>query len=453
MSQFDRIHLVVLDSVGIGAAPDANDFVNAGVPDGASDTLGHISKTVGLAVPNMAKIGLGNIPRPQALKTVPAEENPSGYATKLQEVSLGKDTMTGHWEIMGLNITEPFDTFWNGFPEDIITKIEDFSGRKVIREANKPYSGTAVIDDFGPRQMETGELIIYTSADPVLQIAAHEDIIPLEELYRICEYARSITMERPALLGRIIARPYVGEPGNFTRTANRHDYAVSPFEDTVLNKLDQAGIDTYAVGKINDIFNGSGINHDMGHNKSNSHGIDTLIKTMGLSEFEKGFSFTNLVDFDALYGHRRDPHGYRDCLHEFDERLPEIISAMRDKDLLLITADHGNDPTYAGALYGHRRDPHGYRDCLHEFDERLPEIISAMRDKDLLLITADHGNDPTYAGTDHTREYIPLLAYSPSFTGNGLIPVGHFADISATVADNFGVDTAMIGESFLQDLV
>ncbi|HFZ6618889.1 TPA: phosphopentomutase, partial [Streptococcus agalactiae] len=284
-----------------------------------------------------------------------------------------------------------------------ITKIEDFSGRKVIREANKPYSGTAVIDDFGPRQMETGEFIIYTSADPVLQIAAHEDIIPLEELYRICEYARSITMERPALLGRIIARPYVGEPGNFTRTANRHDYAVSPFEDTVLNKLDQAGIDTYAVGKINDIFNGSGINHDMGHNKSNSHGIDTLIKTMGLSEFEKGFSFTNLVDFDALYGHRRDPHGYRDCLHEFDERLPEIISAMRDKDLL--------------------------------------------------LITADHGNDPTYAGTDHTREYIPLLAYSPSFTGNGLIPVGHFADISATVADNFGVDTAMIGESFLQDLV
>ncbi|EPU61609.1 phosphopentomutase, partial [Streptococcus agalactiae GB00013] len=402
MSQFDRIHLVVLDSVGIGAAPDANDFVNAGVPDGASDTLGHISKTVGLAVPNMAKIGLGNIPRPQALKTVPAEENPSGYATKLQEVSLGNDTMTRHWEIMVLHITEPFDTFWNGFPEDIITKIEDFSGRKVIREANKPYSGTAVIDDFGPRQMETGELIIYTSADPVLQIAAHEDIIPLEELYRICEYARSITMERPALLGRIIARPYVGEPGNFTRTANRHDYAVSPFEDTVLNKLDQAGIDTYAVGKINDIFNGSGINHDMGHNKSNSHGIDTLIKTMGLSEFEKGFSFTNLVDFDALYGHRRDPHGYRDCLHEFDERLPEIISAMRDKDLL--------------------------------------------------LITADHGNDPTYAGTDHTREYIPLLAYSPSFTGNGLIPVGHFADISATVADNFGVDTAMIGESFLQDL-
>ena len=365
MSKFNRMHLIVLDSVGIGAAPDANNFVNAGVPDGASDTLGHISKTVGLNVPNMAKIGLGNIPREVPLKTVPAESNPTGYATKLQEVSLGKDTMTGHWEIMGLNITEPFDTFWNGFPEEIITKIEEFSGRKVIREANKPYSGTAVIDDFGPRQMETGELIIYTSADPVLQIAAHEDIIPLDELYRICEYARSITLERPALLGRIIARPYVGEPGNFTRTA--------------------------------------GINHDMGHNKSNSHGMDTLIKTMGLPEFQEGFSFTNLVDFDALYGHRRNAHGYRDCLHEFDERLPEIIAAMREDDLL--------------------------------------------------MITADHGNDPTYAGTDHTREYIPFLAYSPSFKGSGLIPVGHFADISATVAENFGVEKAMIGESFLDKLV
>ena len=377
MPKFNRIHLVVLDSVGIGAAPDANNFVNAGVPDGAADTLGHISKAVGLDVPNMAKLGLGNIPRETPLKTVPAESNPTGYATKLEEVSLGKDTMTGHWEIMGLNITEPFDTFWNGFPEEIITKIEEFSGRKVIREANKPYSGTAVIDDFGPRQMETGELIIYTSADPVLQIAAHEDIIPLDELYRICEYARSITLERPALLGRIIARPYVGEPGNFTRTANRRDLAVSPFAPTVLD--------------------------DLGHNKSNSHGIDNLIKAMKSEDFKEGFSFTNLVDFDALYGHRRDPHGYRDCLHEFDKRLPEIMAAMREDDLL--------------------------------------------------LITADHGNDPTYAGTDHTREYIPLLAYSPSFKGSGLIPVGNFADISATIADNFGVETAMIGKSFLDQLV
>lgn len=403
MSTFNRIHLVVLDSVGIGAAPDANNFVNAGVPDGASDTLGHISKTVGLNVPNMAKVGLGNIPRETPLKTVPAEAQPTGYTTKLEEVSLGKDTMTGHWEIMGLNITEPFDTFLGGFPEEILTKIEEFSGRKVIREANKPYSGTAVIDDFGPRQMETGELIIYTSADPVLQIAAHEDVIPVEELYKICEYARSITLERPALLGRIIARPYVGEPGNFTRTANRRDYALSPFGPTVLNKLADAGVPTYGVGKINDIFNGSGITNDMGHNKSNMHGVDTLLKTMQLPEFTKGLSFTNLVDFDAMYGHRRNAQGYRDCLEDFDKRVPEILESMK-KD-------------------------------------------------DLLLITADHGNDPTYTGTDHTREYVPLLAYSPAFKGNGVLPVGHFADISATIAENFGVEKAMIGESFLDKLV
>ncbi|WP_270332385.1 phosphopentomutase [Streptococcus infantarius] len=403
MSTFNRIHLVVLDSVGIGAAPDANNFVNAGVPDGASDTLGHISKTVGLNVPNMAKIGLGNIPRETLLKTVPAEVQPTGYATKLEEISLGKDTMTGHWEIMGLNITEPFDTFLDGFPEEILTKIEEFSGRKVIREANKPYSGTAVIDDFGPRQMETGELIIYTSADPVLQIAAHEDVIPVEELYKICEFARSITLERPALLGRIIARPYVGEPGNFTRTANRRDYALSPFGPTVLNKLADAGISTYGVGKINDIFNGSGITNDMGHNKSNMHGVDTLLKTMQLPEFTKGLSFTNLVDFDAIYGHRRNAAGYRDCLEDFDKRMPEILENMKEDDLL--------------------------------------------------LITADHGNDPTYTGTDHTREYVPLLAYSPAFKGNGILPVGHFADISATIAENFGVEKAMIGQSFLDKLV
>ena len=403
MSTFNRIHLVVLDSVGIGAAPDANNFINAGVPDGASDTLGHISKTVGLNVPNMAKIGLGNIPRETPLKTVPVEVQPTGYATKLEEVSLGKDTMTGHWEIMGLNITEPFDTFLDGFPEEILTKIEEFSGRKVIREANKPYSGTAVIDDFGPRQMETGELIIYTSADPVLQIAAHEDIIPVEELYKICEFARSITLERPALLGRIIARPYVGEPGNFTRTANRRDYALSPFAPTVLNKLADAGISTYGVGKINDIFNGSGITNDMGHNKSNMHGVDTLLKTMQLPEFTKGLSFTNLVDFDAIYGHRRNAAGYRDCLEDFDKRMPEILENMKEDDLL--------------------------------------------------LITADHGNDPTYTGTDHTREYVPLLAYSPAFKGNGILPVGHFADISATIAENFGVEKAMIGQSFLDKLV
>lgn len=403
MVKFERIHLIVLDSVGIGSAPDADKFFNAGVPDTRSDTLGHISEIVGLDVPNMAQIGLGNIPRERSLPTVLKKEKPTGYVTKLEEVSLGKDTMTGHWEIMGLNITEPFDTFWNGFPEELLVKIEKYSGRKIIRETNKPYSGTAVIDDFGPRQMETGDLIVYTSADPVLQIAAHEEVIPLEELYDVCQYARAITLERPVLLGRIIARPYVGTPGNFLRTGNRRDYAVSPFESTVLNKLAEAGISTYAVGKISDIFNGSGITHDMGHTASNNEGVDKLLETLRQPDFVKGLSFTNLVDFDAVYGHRRNPEGYRDCLEEFDQRLPEIIAAMKVDDLL--------------------------------------------------LITADHGNDPTYAGTDHTREYVPLLAYSPSFKSSGLLPMGHFADISATIAENFGVDKAMIGKSFLGKLL
>lgn len=403
MARFNRMHVIVLDSVGIGAAPDADRFFNAGEPDTSSDTLGHISETTGLAVPNMTKIGLGNIERERPLQTVAAEASPTGYVTKLEEVSRGKDTMTGHWELMGLNITDPFDTFWDGFPEELLQKIEAFSGRKIIREANKPYSGTAVIDDFGPRQMETGELIVYTSADPVLQIAAHEEIIPLEELYKICEYARSITLERPSLLGRIIARPYVGTPGHFSRTANRHDYAVSPFAPTVLDNLKAAGIATYGVGKINDIFNGAGISHDMGHNQSNNHGVDTLIKVLQDENFTEGLSFTNLVDFDAVYGHRRDTDGYRACLEEFDARLPEIIMNLREDDLL--------------------------------------------------MITADHGNDPTYVGTDHTREYVPLLIFGKSLTGAGTLPLGHFADISATIADNFGVEKSQIGDSFLERIV
>lgn len=404
MSKFSRIHLVVMDSVGIGAAPDADEFFNHDTNDTQSDTLGHISENFALNVPNMAKLGLGQILREKALVGVEqiATEQLSGYATKLEEVSRGKDTMTGHWEIMGLNIQVPFRVFPEGYPEYLLEKIETFSGRKVIREANIPYSGTAVIDDFGARQMETGELIIYTSADPVLQIAAHEDIIPLDELYKICEYVRSITLEDPYMIGRIIARPYIGTPGNFTRTANRHDYALSPFGHTVLDSLNEAGIGVYSVGKINDIFNGVGINHDMGHTASNMAGVDRLIETLKLPDFETGFSFTNLVDFDALFGHRRDVAGY------------------------------GN--------------------AINEFDARLPEIYEAMGDNDLLLITADHGNDPTYVGTDHTREYVPLLAYSKSFTGQGILNIGHYADISATVAENFGVPATENGQSFLGDL-
>ena len=397
MPKFNRIHLVVLDSVGIGAAPDANNFVNAGVPDGASDTLGHISKSVGLNVPNMAKIGLGNIERETALKTVPAEANPSGYYTKLEEVSLGKDTMTGHWEIMGLKIETPFRVFPDGFPDELIERIEAFSGRKVV--CNAPASGTEVLDQYGEHQMKTGDLIVYTSADSVLQIAAHEDIIPLEELYRICEYAREITLEDPYMLGRIIARPYIGTPGNWTRTANRHDYALSPFADTTLDFLKAGGYDVISIGKINDIFNTKGIT-DAVRTKSNMDGVDQLLKIMD-RDFT-GLSFTNLVDFDAIYGHRRNTEGYAQALEDFDNRLPEIYSKLRQDDLL--------------------------------------------------LITADHGNDPTYSGTDHTREYVPILAYSPSFKQPGELKARYYSDIAATISDNFGVAKTEQGSSFLSQL-
>jgi phosphopentomutase len=300
---------------------------------------------------------------------------------------------------MGLNIQTPFRVFPEGFPKELLDKITEFSGREIIMGANKPYSGTAVIDDFGEEQMKTGALIIYTSADPVLQIAAHEDIIPLEELYKICEYTREITKDDPYMIGRIIARPYVGEPGNFTRTPNRHDYALDPFGKTVLDSLKEAGKDVIAVGKINDIFNGQGMTEAV-RTKSNMDGVDQLLNVMK-KEFT-GLSFTNLVDFDALFGHRRDVEGY------------------------------GN--------------------ALEEFDARLPEIYEAMGEDDLLLITADHGNDPTFPGTDHTREYVPLLAYSKQMTGQGKIKQGHFSDISATIAENFGVPATENGISFLNQL-
>lgn len=388
---YKRIHLVVLDSVGIGEAPDADKFGDAG-----SHTLGHIAEEAGLVVPEMEQLGLGTI---EALKGVKAVEDHKGYVTKLEEISVGKDTMTGHWEIMGLDIQTPFRVFPEGFPQDLLDKITEFSGRNIIMGANKPYSGTKVIDDFGPEQMETGSLIIYTSADPVLQIAAHEDIIPLDELYRICEYTREITKDDPYMIGRIIARPYVGEPGNFTRTPNRHDYALDPFGKTVLDSLKDNGKDVIAVGKINDIFNGQGIT-DAVRTKSNMDGVDQLLNVM--KEDFTGLSFTNLVDFDALFGHRRDVKGYAQALEDFDARLPEIYEAM------------GED--------------------------------------DLLLITADHGNDPTYPGTDHTREYVPLLAYSKNMTGQGTIKQGHFSDISATIAENFGVPATENGISFLDQL-
>lgn len=385
---FKRIHLIVLDSVGIGEAPDAEKFGDVG-----SHTLGHIAQTAGLTVPHLEALGLGMI---TPLEGIQATQQ-FGYATKLQEVSVGKDTMTGHWEIMGLNIKKPFRVFPEGFPEELLQKIEAFSGRKVV--CNQPYSGTKVIDDFGAHQMETGDLIVYTSADPVLQIAAHEAIIPLEELYRICEYVREITKDEPYMIGRIIARPYIGEPGHFTRTSNRHDYALNPFGKTVLDALKENGKDVIAVGKINDIFNGQGITEAV-RTRSNMDGVDQLLQIMK-QPFD-GLSFTNLVDFDALYGHRRDAIGYAHAIEAFDARLPEIFNLLETDDLL--------------------------------------------------IITADHGNDPTFEGTDHTREFVPLLVYSPKMTAHGMLPKGYYADISATIAENFAVPQTENGTSFLKNL-
>lgn len=389
---FKRIHVVVMDSVGIGEAPDADKFGDVG-----SDTLGHISSIAGLTVPSLEKMGLGAI-RP--LDTVRNIVPQKGYAGKLEEISAGKDTMTGHWELMGLLTNTPFPTYPNGFGQDLLDKIEAFSGRKVI--CNLPYSGTQVLDDYGKEQLETGALIIYTSADPVLQIAAHEEIIPLDELYHICEYVRSITLEPPYVIGRIIARPYLGKPGAFARTSNRHDYAVSPSAPTVLNALQENDLSVIGVGKIGDIFNMVGVTKST-HTKSNMDGVDIFIQT--LQEDFTGLCFVNLVDFDALYGHRRDIEGYRDALQEFDARLPEIFANLQ--------AD------------------------------------------DLLLITADHGNDPSFRGTDHTREYIPLIAYSPKMKHGGVLATGNFYDVAATIADNFGMQDVYTeqGNSFLSKLV
>ena len=390
--QFKRIHLVVLDSVGIGESPDAKVFGDEG-----ADTLGHIADAMkGLHMPNMANLGLSNI-RP--LKGVPVADKPLAFYGKMQEASVGKDTMTGHWEMMGLNIDKPFKVYPNGFPMELITQLEERIGRKVI--GNKPASGIEIIDEFGKEHMETGAIIVYTSADPVLQIAAHEGIIPIEEQYKICEIARELTLTPEFLVGRVIARPFIGEPGNFTRTTNRHDYALRPFGRTVMNELADSDYDVIAIGKIEDIFNGEGVTSTV-RTISNMDGVDKLLEVM--EQDFKGISFTNLVDFDALFGHRRDPIGY------------------------------GN--------------------ALQEFDVRLEEIMTALREDDLLIITADHGNDPVHAGTDHTREYVPLLVYSPTFSAGGPIPKNEtFSDIGATIADNFNVKMPAFGKSFLSLLV
>lgn len=388
---FKRIHLVVMDSVGIGEAPDAKAFGDEG-----SDTLGHIAEKMnGLNMPNLEKMGLSNIRPFQGIQPV---DVPSAHYGKMQEASVGKDTMTGHWEIMGLNITQPFKVYPEGFPDELIKALEEQTGRKVI--GNKPASGTEILDELGQEHMDTGAIIVYTSADPVLQIAAHEEIIPLEELYSICEIARKLTLDPEYLVGRVIARPFNGQPGAFKRTTNRHDYALKPFERTVMNELKDANYDVIAIGKISDIFNNEGVTDSL-RTIDNMDGMDKLTQVVN-KDFH-GISFLNLVDFDALYGHRRDPIGYGEALEEFDARMPEVLNALTNEDLL--------------------------------------------------IITADHGNDPTFPGSDHTREYVPLLAYSPRFAEGKELPLCEtFADIGATIAENFNVPMPKFGRSFLSHL-
>ncbi|MEH2999748.1 MULTISPECIES: phosphopentomutase [Bacillus] len=389
--QYKRIFLVVMDSVGIGEAPDAAEFNDVG-----ADTLGHIAEKMnGLHMPNMAKLGLSHI---KEIKGIPADEKPLAYYGKMQEASNGKDTMTGHWEIMGLYIDTPFKVFPDGFPDELLNELKEKTGRGII--GNKPASGTEILDELGEEHMKTGDLIVYTSADSVLQIAAHEEVVPLDELYRICEIARELTLDEKYMVGRIIARPFVGEPGAFVRTPNRHDYALKPFDRTVMNELKDDGLDVIAIGKISDIYDGEGITSSL-RTKSNMDGMDKLVDTLK-TDFT-GLSFLNLVDFDALYGHRRDPEGYGKALEEFDARLPEVFDLLKEDDLL--------------------------------------------------VITADHGNDPVHHGTDHTREYVPLIAYSKKHQGANELPTAKtFADLGATVADNFKSAMPKYGTSFLSKL-
>ncbi|CEI83805.1 MULTISPECIES: phosphopentomutase [Oceanobacillus] len=391
MKSFKRVFLIVMDSVGIGEAPDAAKFDDLG-----ADTLGHIAEEMnGLDMPTMGSLGLSNI---REIKGIAPADKPKAHYTKMQEASNGKDTMTGHWEIMGLRIDQPFRTFPDGFPDELIQALEEKTGRKVI--GNKPASGTEILVELGKEHVETGSLIVYTSADSVLQIAAHEDVVPIDELYQICEIARELTLDEKYMVGRVIARPFVGEPGAFERTSNRHDYALKPFGRTVMNELKDAGIDVIALGKISDIYDGEGVTEAV-RTKDNDDGMVKLSDTLK-KEFT-GLSFLNLVDFDAKYGHRRDPMGYGKALETYDKQLPEILDQLQEDDLLIITADHGNDP-------------------IHH-------------------------------GTDHTREYVPLLVYHIGIEEGKELPVRTtFADIGATIADNFNITLPEHGTSFLDDI-
>lgn len=393
--KYRRIFTIVIDSLGVGALSDASAYGDEG-----TDTLGHISQSVSeFHIPNLQKLGIANL---HPLKQVSAVERPMGYFMKMQEASVGKDTMTGHWEMMGLHITKPFRTFTEtGFPRELIEELSRRTGRVII--GNKSASGTEILEELAEEEIARGHMIVYTSADSVLQICGNEETFGLEELYRCCEIARELTMKDEWKVGRVIARPYVGrKKGEFKRTSNRHDYALKPYGRTVLNALKDAGLDVISVGKIFDIFDGEGLT-ESNKSKSSVHGMEQTIELAGRA-FE-GLCFVNLVDFDALWGHRRNVQGY-----------------ARE---------------------------------LEKFDVKLGELLPLLKEDDLLILTADHGNDPTHTGTDHTREKVPFLAYSPSMQGSGkLEEVQTFAAVGATVAENFGVKMpeGTIGSSILSEL-
>lgn len=396
MKKYNRIFTIVIDSFGAGAMPDAAEYGDAG-----TDTMGHISESVDeFHIPNLQKLGIANL---HPLKQVAPVERPMGYYSFLKEASTGKDTMTGHWEMMGIKTKKPFITFTeHGFPPELITELENRCGKRVI--GNKSASGTEIIEELGEEEINTGAMIVYTSADSVLQICGNEETFDLDNLYRCCEIAREITLKDEWRVGRVIARPYVGKKkGEFKRTSNRHDYALKPTGATVLNALKDNGFDVIGVGKINDIFCGEGITQTY-RSKSSVHGMEQTIEICK-GEFN-GLCFVNLVDFDALWGHRRNPQGY------------------------------GQE--------------------IEKFDKNLGVLIDEMRHDDLLIITADHGNDPTYTGTDHTREYVPFIAYSKEMKEGGAIDSEDtFAVIGATIADNFGVrmPDGAIGHSILDKLI
>ena len=395
MQKYNRIFVIVVDSLGIGAMPDSEKFGDVGV-----NTLGHIAeKMEDFYIPNMQRLGIANLCDLDGLAPV---ERPLGYFMEMYETSSGKDTMTGHWEMMGIHTTKPFQTFTDtGFPPELIAELEKRTGRKVI--GNKSASGTEILDELAEEEIATGHMIVYTSADSVLQICGNEETFGLDELYRCCEIAREITMKEEWRVGRVIARPYVGKKkGEFVRTSNRHDYALKPTGRTVMNLLQDHGLDVISVGKINDIFVGEGVT-EAHKSKSSVHGMEQTID-IAKKDF-KGMCFVNLVDFDALWGHRRNPVGYGEELERFDEKLGELLPMLKEDDLL--------------------------------------------------IVTADHGNDPTYTGTDHTREKVPFLAYSPSMKGSGLLaPADSFGAVGATVLENFGIEKEehLIGKSVLGQL-